>query len=89
MQSTELVGWASSIVLFVTITYQVFNQWRSGSSEGVSPLLFCGQIVASIGFTIYSAVLGNWVFLITNIGLVTSAVVGLWIQWRHRRAEGS
>jgi len=50
----DAIGWASSVVLVLTIGKQVWKQWQAGSSEGVSRWLFLGQIAASVGFTAYS-----------------------------------
>lgn len=82
---TELLGWLSSAILVATILKQVHKQWREGSSEGVSRWLFVGQIAASTGFTVYSALVGNAVFVVTNAILLASAVTGLVIVLRHRR----
>ena len=82
---TDLIGWASSIVLVATIARQVHKQWKDDSSEGVSRWLFVGQLAASLGFTVYSALVGNAVFVVTNAVLLASAVAGLLIVLRHRR----
>lgn len=87
MDGTELIGWASSIVLLITIGSQIHKQWEKGSSEGVSKWLFIGQMVASAGFTTYSWLVENWVFVITNALLLVSAMVGLAIVLHHRRQE--
>ncbi|WP_242339947.1 MULTISPECIES: hypothetical protein [Anaeromyxobacter] len=84
---TELLGWLSSLVLVATLAKQVHKQWKEGSSEGVSRWLFVGQIAASTGFTLYSALVGNPVFVATNAVLLASAVVGLVIVLRHRRRD--
>ena len=81
----DAVGWAASVILVATIGYQVLRQWRSGTSKGVSHWLFVGQIAASVGFVIYSVMLGNAVFIVTNALLLASAVVGLGIVCLHRR----
>jgi uncharacterized protein with PQ loop repeat len=81
----EVIGWFSSLVLLLTITKQVHKQWVSGTSEGVSKWLFVGQITASTGFTIYSVMVGNWVFMVTNALMLVSALVGISIMWKHRR----
>lgn len=86
---TELVGWGSSIVLLATILRQVWTQWERGDSEGVSIWLFIGQLTASSGFTIYSALIGNWVFILTNALLAMSAVVGIVIVMTHRRRRAA
>jgi uncharacterized protein with PQ loop repeat len=86
---TELIGWASSLVLLVTLGRQVYTQWRSGTTSGVSRWLFAGQLMASIGFTLYSWMLGNWVFLVTNLALLITALVGESIYLRNRRRAAS
>ena len=82
---TELVGWASSLVLLLTIARQIFKQWRDSSSQGVSQWLFIGQFTASAGFTVYSFLVRNWVFVVTNLLMALSAVTGLGIVMYHRR----
>ena len=84
---TEFIGWFSSFVLVLTIAKQVHKQWKSGSSEGVSKWLFVGQITASTGFTLYSLLVRNWVFVVTNALLLLSAIVGVVIVLKHRRVE--
>ncbi|WP_242345418.1 hypothetical protein [Anaeromyxobacter terrae] len=84
---TELLGWLSSAILVATLAKQVHKQWKEGTSEGVSRWLFVGQIAASTGFTIYSALVGNPVFVATNAILLGSGVLGLLIVLRHRRRD--
>ena len=81
---TELVGWTSSIVLLLTIGKQIYKQWHDDTSVGVSKWLFIGQLAASSGFTLYSLLVHNWVFVVTNGLMVVSAIVGLIITLRHR-----
>ena len=83
----EAIGWISSFILVLTIGKQVFKQWKEGSSENVSKWLFIGQLAASLGFTIYSWMVGNWVFVITNAIMVANALAGLFIVLHHRRRE--
>ncbi|HEV7913073.1 MAG TPA: hypothetical protein VGP22_04865 [Albitalea sp.] len=81
----ELVGWASAALLLATIVQQVYTQWKSGSTAGVSKWLFVGQTLASLGFAVYSAMTSNVVFLVVNLALLASAVVGEVIYWRNRK----
>jgi uncharacterized protein with PQ loop repeat len=81
----ELTGWLSSFVLVLTIAKQVYKQWREGASQNVSKWLFIGQLAASIGFTIYSWLVGNLVFVVTNGIMVANGLAGLLIVLRHRR----
>jgi len=81
----ELLGWFSSVILVLTIIKQVWKQWHEGTSKGVSIWLFIGQMTASTGFTIYSWMLNNWVFVTTNALMLLGAVAGLGIMFQHRR----
>ena len=83
----EAIGWFSSLVLVLTIGKQVLKQWRSGTSEGVSKWLFLGQITASVGFVVYSWLVRNWVFVVTNSLLLLQALVGGALLLKHRRRE--
>jgi uncharacterized protein with PQ loop repeat len=83
----ELIGWVSSAILLATLARQVLKQWREGTSEGVSRWLFVGQIAASTGFTVYSILVRNWVFVVTNALILVDAVAGLLIVRRHRRRD--
>jgi hypothetical protein len=71
-------------VLLMTLGQQVKMQWKSGESRGVSRWLFAGQLVASVGFSLYSYLLSNWVFLATNLLLVINALLGEWVTIRNR-----
>jgi MtN3 and saliva related transmembrane protein len=82
---TEVVGWVSSFILVLTIAKQVYKQWHEDSSEGVSKWLFIGQISASLGFTIYSWLVNNWVFVVTNALMLLNGLAGLLIVVHHRR----
>jgi uncharacterized protein with PQ loop repeat len=83
----EAIGWVSSLILVLTIGKQVFKQWKEGSSENVSKWLFIGQLAASVGFTIYSWMVGNWVFVVTNAIMVVNGLAGLFIVLHHHRRE--
>ena len=84
---TEAVGWVSSFILVLTIGKQVYKQWQEGTSEGVSKWLFVGQMAASLGFTVYSWLVSNWVFVVTNALMLLNGLLGLLIVLRHRRRE--
>jgi uncharacterized protein with PQ loop repeat len=84
---SEVVGWVSSCILVLTIAKQVYKQWREGSSEGVSKWLFVGQMAASLGFTVYSWLVSNWVFVVTNALMLCNGLLGLLIVLHHRRRE--
>lgn len=84
---TEAIGWASSVILVLTIAKQVAKQWHARTSEGVSSWLFVGQLAASAGFTVYSVLVHNWVFVITNALMVVNALVGFGITRHQKRRE--
>jgi MtN3 and saliva related transmembrane protein len=84
---TEAVGWTAAAILLLTVGRQVYTQWRAGTTSGVSKWLFVGQIAASVGFVIYSALLGNTVFVLTNCFMLLTACFGQVIFLRNRRRE--
>lgn len=85
MQYAELIGWTSSLILLATIARQVYAQWKTRSTAGVSHWLFIGQVAASTGFTVYSFLLHNWVYMVSNIALLITAVIGQIIYKRNTR----
>ena len=82
---TDLIGWAAAAILLATLGRQVYTQWRDRTSKGVSRWLFIGQCAASVAFIVYSWLLGSWVFLVTNVLILMTAVVGEFIYLRNRR----
>jgi len=84
---TEVIGWISAIILLATISRQVFTQWRNRSSQGVSKWLFVGQTAASTGFVVYSWILGNWVFVMTNLLILVTALVGQYIFLTNKKRQ--
>ena len=84
---TDLVGWLSAGILILTISRQVYKQYKSRSTAGVSHWLFIGQVAASTGFVIYSALVENWVFVVANAFILLTAVFGQVIYLRNRRLE--
>jgi MtN3 and saliva related transmembrane protein len=85
IDATELIGWVAAAILLLTLARQVYTQWRDRTSKGVSRWLFVGQCLASAGFIIYSSLLKNWVFVVTNALILVTAVVGEVIYLRNRR----
>jgi uncharacterized protein with PQ loop repeat len=87
MNYDEWIGWTSSAILLATLIRQVYTQWKSHDVSGVSRWLFVGQVAASVGFTIYSVLLHNWVYASSNVAILITAFVGEAIYLRNRRAS--
>jgi MtN3/saliva family. len=81
----EIIGWTSSVILLITLVKQVYKQWKDGAGEGISKWLFIGQLAASVGFTTYSYLLGNWVFVVTNGLLILNNIIGIWLYFHFRK----
>jgi hypothetical protein len=45
----DVIGWLSTVILLATICRQVYSQWKSKATSGVSRWLFVGQ--SEIKFT--------------------------------------
>lgn len=84
---TDLTGWISALILILTISRQVYTQWKTRSTAGVSKWLFIGQLAASAGFVLYSFLVDNWVFVATNSFMLLVAITGQLIYLRNKRNE--
>ena len=83
----DIVGWAASAILLATLSRQIITQWQDKDAKGVSRWLFAGQIAAPTGFIIYSWMLDNWVFIVTNALILLTAVIGqIGLVVRRRQA---
>lgn len=87
MNGADWVGWAATAVLMATLIRQIRKQWIADSVESVSVWLFVGQIAASVLFIIYSAMVSNPVFVVTNILILGTAVVGQVLTVIKRRRQ--
>jgi uncharacterized protein with PQ loop repeat len=83
----EIIGWASSLILLATLVKQVYKQWSQGTGEGISQWLFLGQLAASIGFTIYSYLVGSWVFMVTNFLLTLNNIIGIFLSFYFKKRQ--
>jgi MtN3 and saliva related transmembrane protein len=82
---TEGIGWLSTLILCATISRQVYTQWKTKSTAGVSHWLFVGQLAASVGFVAYSFLLENWVFVVSNIFILITALIGQVLYLRNKK----
>ena len=71
-----ILGWISTAVLFATLLAQILRQWKIGKAEEVSHWLFAGQCAASVGFLIYSVLVGSVVFIVSNAMILAIALAG-------------
>ena len=81
----DLVGVASSLILLVTLSAQIVKQWRERTVAGMSVWFFLGECAASIGFIVFSVLIGSWVFTITNSLTLAAALTGQWVMRRNRQ----
>jgi len=72
----DAIGWLASAILLATLIRQIRKQARDKPAEGVSTWLFIGQASASALFVVYSVLLENWVFTVTNSCLLLTALIG-------------
>jgi Uncharacterized conserved protein len=84
----DILGWAATAILIATLLRQTLKQWKSPHPEAVSSWLFIGQMSASVLFTVYSFLLGNTVFVVTNLLLLGTAILGQVLAWRRRKKDG-
>lgn len=78
---TDILGWSSTAVLLFTIGSQIYRQWKAENVKGVSPWLFIGQALASIGLLAYSILQKMWVCVVLNGAMLIASAAGLAIWW--------
>lgn len=89
MDFVDLVGWLASAVLIATLIRQIYKQWTSDEAQGVSRWLFIGQISASVLFILYSHLVGNAVFIVSNALILLTGITGFLLHRIKRRRLGS
>lgn len=80
----DVIGWVASAILVATLSRQIHTQYKDKSAKGVSHWLFAGQIASSLGFIVYSWMLENRIFIVTNTVILLTAVVGQVVMSRKR-----
>lgn len=69
----KMVGWAACLVLAGSLTYTFVRALTQGT-EGIDPLFFGLQTLASTLFLVYSLRLKNRIFVVANAVAVANAV---------------
>ena len=87
--SPDIIGWTASAILVLTLSRQIYTQAHDDTARGVSRWLFIGQILASLGFVVYSWLVQNWVFIVTNSIILLTAIVGQIVIGRKARSKSS
>lgn len=76
MQAHEWIGWAAVAALFLTMAGQAWKQWRDRVKHGIGKWFFAGQVLSSLLFLAYSAMLGDRIFVVGNALVLAAAVTG-------------
>ena len=83
---TDLIGWASTVILLLTVGRQAWSQWKQRSAAGLSRWLFVGRSRRG-GLRGCSWLLDNYVFVVSNVFLLIIAAVGQGLYLRNSRRE--
>ena len=87
MAGIDSLGWGASAILIATLMRQSYVLWTDEDAKGVSKWLFVGQIAASVLFIVYSWLVANWVFIVSNSLILLTALAGeAGVLWRKRRS---
>lgn len=84
METAQIIGWSAVAALFLTMAGQAWKQWRDKVTTGIGKLFFVGQVAASSLFLVYSAMMGDRVFVVGNAMVLAAAVAGGLILWWNR-----
>ena len=80
---TDLIGWAASAVLLITISVQVVREAKS-HGQSTSIWLYLGQMLANALFITYASTTGDIVFIVANALLFVASSIGLIMHIRRR-----
>lgn len=83
----QAIGWISTLTLVPSLGHQTWKQWKERTAKGVSLSLYLGSLISSIGFTVYSWLVDNPVFVFANGLLIVNNVFGLYVQLRFRKKD--
>ncbi|UPG88267.1 hypothetical protein L2Y96_12640 [Luteibacter aegosomaticola] len=89
LMSPEPLGWMASLILLSTIGRQIWRQAHAPTVEAVSKWLFIGQMTASLLYLVYSILVKNPVFIVSNAALLVTGITGQVIYLRRRRCTQS
>ncbi|MDQ3026172.1 MAG: hypothetical protein M3R58_06685 [Pseudomonadota bacterium] len=84
MEVEQIIGWAAVSALFLTMSGQAWKQWRDRVKTGIGKYFFVGQIASSVLFLVYSAMVGDRVFVVGNALVLAAAITGGTILWWNR-----
>lgn len=88
MEFNDILGWAATVILLLTILAQIRKQIKTRSGEGVSNFLFIGQFIASFGLAIYSYNLENWTFTFLNAVMLILNCIGFYFTHKFKKEQG-
>lgn len=90
MDYVQLIGWGAAAILLLTLGRQVWKEYTESTTRGLSKWLFLGQMAASLGFVVYSWLKDDWVFVVTNLLILATAIAGQAIFYlnQHGKSRG-
>jgi MtN3 and saliva related transmembrane protein len=89
MNTINWIAWLAAVILLTTIGRRVYTQWKTRSTAGISKWLFIGQVAGSVGFEIFSCLLHNWVFLVSNVAFIDDSCSWPMAVFAQQKAESS
>jgi MtN3 and saliva related transmembrane protein len=76
METADWIGWVAVATLVATLGGQAWKEWRDRVKQGISRWFFIGQVATSVLFIVYSAMVGNMIFVVGNSLALLAAIAG-------------
>ena len=76
METADYIGWVAVAMLVTTLAGQAWKEWRDRVKHGISKWFFVGQVTTSVLFIVYSAMVGNRIFVVGNALVLAAALAG-------------
>ena len=85
--STTLVGWMAIVVGVTSILPQVVHVSRTVDLSGISLPMYAMILLSGVLWSLYGALIGDWLIVITNAFILPCALYIAFKSWRAQSAQ--
>jgi len=84
MTGVDILGYSAGAITSLTFLPQVIKTWKVKSAKDISLLMFVIAAVNEAMWIIYGVLLDNWVIILTNIIVLSMALIMIYFKLRFK-----
>lgn len=84
MTGVDMIGYSAGAITSFTFLPQVIKTWKLRSAKDISLLMFVIAALNEALWIAYGVLLDNWVITLTNIILLSMALVMIYFKFRFK-----